>query len=302
MKLAIIILHYLKKDLTSQCLESVKRLDKKGFELQTVVVNNSPEEDLLDAEKNFKEVEFLETEKNLGFTGGNNLGIRYALKNQADFIMLLNNDTLIDQSALVQLIKVASLIDQSGILGPKIYFAPGYEYHQEKYRPEDQGKVIWYAGGVIDWKNILASHRGVDEVDRGQYNRLMDTGFVSGCSMLVKKEVFEKIGLLDERYFLYLEDLDFCQRAKRGGFKILYVPEAKIWHFNAGSSEVGGPLHDYFFTRNRMFFGMKYASARAKIALLRESVRLLRNGREWQKRGILDFYLRKFGRGTWPES
>lgn len=298
-KISLVVLHYINQDLTIKCLESVEKLQTVDFGLQVIIVNNNPKEDLKVLKRKFRKFEFLETGKNLGFTGGNNFGIKKALKKKADFVMLLNNDTLIDQSALVQLIKVASLIGQSGVLGPKIYFAPGYEFHQERYEPTEQGKIIWYAGGIVDWRNILASHRGVDEVDKGQYDKVEGTDFASGCAMLVKKEVFTKIGLLDERYFLYLEDLEFCQRAKKAGFKIVYVPQAKVWHFNAGSSEVGGPLHDYFLTRNRMLFGMRYAPVRSKIALLRESLRLLRSGRRWQRRGIKDFYLKKFGKGSY---
>jgi len=117
--------------------------------------------------------------------------------------------------------------------------------------------------------------------------------------MFVNQRVFEKIGLFDERYFLYLEDLDFCQRAKLSGFKIIYAPQAKLWHKNAGSSTVGGSLHDYFFTRNRLLFGTKYGRLRAKLALVRESLRLLVSGRPWQKIGVKDFYLRRFGQGSW---
>jgi GT2 family glycosyltransferase len=298
-KVVIVILHFINKALTDQCLGSVRKLNRKGFNLQTIVVNNNPKENLKDLEKKFSDFLFIKTGKNLGFAGGNNVGIKYALKTGADFIMFLNNDTLINQSAIVQLIKVASSINQSGILAPKIYFALGYEFHKERYKPEDLGKVIWYAGGLIDWENVLASHRGVDEVDHRQYDQMEETEFASGCAMFVKREVFGKIGLLDQRYFLYWEDVEFCQRAKKAGFKIIFSPQAKIWHFNAGSSVVGGHLQDYYITRNRMLFGMKYAPLRSKSALFRESLRLLFTGRRWQKIGIKDFYLKKFGKGSW---
>lgn len=299
MKAAIIILHYLKKDLTAQCLESVKKLRTPDCELQTIVVNNNPKENLKDLEKKFRSFHFIKTDRNLGYSGGNNFGIKKALKSGADFVFLLNNDTTLEKDCLLQLIRVASLIDQSGIFGPKIYFTPGYEFHQDHYSPLEQGKVIWYAGGKTDWKNVLMAHRGVDQVDKGKFNKIQKTDFATGCAMLIKKEVFEAVGLLDDDYFLYLEDSDFCQRAQRAGFQILYIPEAKVWHANAGSSEVGGTLHDYYFTRNRMLFGMKYAPPRAKAALIKESFRLLRNGREWQRRGIKDFYMRRFGKGSY---
>jgi len=299
MKIAIVILHYANKDLTTQCLESVRKLQTLDFRLQTIIVNNNPKENLDDLEKNFADFVFLKTKKNLGFTGGNNLGIKRALRDGADFVFLLNSDTILDKDCLTYLLKQSCLADQNAILGPKIYFAPGHEYHQGKYKPSDQGRVIWYAGGIVDWKNVLASHRGVDEVDNGQYGQAEQTDFVSGCAMLIKKEVFQKIGLLDDKYFLYLEDNDFCQRAKKAGFKVIYAPKAKVWHINAGSSEVGGSLHDYYLTRNRLIFGIKYANRQTKIALLRESLKLLVSGRSWQKKGVRDFYLRKFGKGSY---
>jgi len=298
-KLSLVILHFINQELTDQCLESVGKLNRKGFELQTIVVNNNPQENLKDLEKKFSDFVFIETGKNLGFTGGNNLGIKQALGGKADWIFVVNNDTILDKDLIVQLIKVGESDEKIGILGPKIFFAPGYEFHKERYKPNERGKVIWYAGGLIDWQNVLASHQGVNEVDKGQYEEQIETDFISGCAMMVKREVFEKIGLLDEKYFLYLEDNDFCQRAKRAGFNLVCAPKAKLWHANAGSSAVGGPLQDYYITRNRMLFGFRYAPWRTKSALIRESIKLLFAGRKWQKRGIRDFYLRKFGKGSY---
>jgi GT2 family glycosyltransferase len=205
----------------------------------------------------------------------------------------------LEKNLLVRLAKVADQVGSPAIIGPKIYFAPGFEYHKKRYQKNDLGKVFWYAGGKIDWQNIFASHQGVDEVDHGQYETQQSTPFVSGCAMLVDRKIFEKIGLLDDKYFLYLEDLDFCVRARRAGFKIIYAPQAWLWHKNAGSSTVGGDLHDYFLTRNRMLFGFRYANRRTKFALFRETLRLLKGGRPWQKIGIRDFYWRRFGQGSW---
>jgi GT2 family glycosyltransferase len=293
-KLALVILHFSQLDLTEACLASVKQLETKGFELEVIVVNNNPLEEIDSLKKKFPGFVFLKTPKNLGYAGGNNFGIKRALKDNTDFILLLNNDTLLDKKIILELLKAAKNNQQVGILGPKIYFAPGHEFHQKRYQEKDKGKVIWYAGGLLDWQNIIASHQGVDEVDQGQYDHLKDTDFVSGCAMLIKKEVFKKIGLFDEDYFLYLEDVDFCWRTKQAGYKIFFVPLAKVWHVNAGSSEIGGPLHDYYLTRNRMLFGSKYASLRTKLALIRESLRILFKGSSWQKKGIKDFYLRRF--------
>jgi len=320
-KVFLIILNWNGGGMTVNCLHSLKSIKTDGMDIEIVVVDNGSTDNSLKLIEHFKleikkshlKLRILRNKINLGFAEGNNVGIRYALKNGADYILILNNDTTVDKDLLVQLIKQASLDNRIGILGPKIYFAPGYEYHKERYKLNERGKVFWYAGGLIDWNNVYCSHRRVDEVDKGQYDKVEETDFVSGCAMLVKKEVFEKIGLFDPRYFLYLEDADFCHRAKKAGFKVVYTPPGKVWHYNASSSEVGGPLHDYFFTRNRMLFGTKYAPLKSKLALLKESVKLLLVGRRWQKLGIRDFYfgvvgeitrdkfayLKKFGKGSW---
>jgi len=314
-KAFVVVLHYKGKQFTHQCLLSLQKTRAAGFSLKVVVVDNNSPESIADLKKEFSHNIFIKNKENLGFAEGNNVGIGYALKHGADYIMLLNNDTMVDSQMIVQLIRSAESDKKIGILGPKIYFAPGYEFHKERYKPSEQGKVIWYAGGSMDWDNILASHRGVDEVDKGQYDKQVETDFVSGCAMFVKKEVFEKIGLLDKKYFLYLEDNDFCQKAKRAGFKVIYSPKASLWHLNAGSSEVGGPLHDYYLTRNRMLFAWRYAPLKTKLALTRESLRLLLSGRKWQKTGIRDFYfavageatrnklayLKRFGKGSYKE-
>lgn len=300
-KVFVIILHYKGKKLTRQCLTSLTKVETENFELSIIVIDNNSPEPIGDLAKEFKSIDFTKSKKNLGFVSGNNLGIKKALAGGADYVLLLNNDTTVAGDFLLQLIKVAEKDPLIGIVAPKIYFAPGHEYHQKRYQTSQQGKVFWYAGGAIDWNNILASHRGVDQVDQGQFDRIEETDFASGCALLVKKEVLEKIGLLDQRYFLYLEDVEFCQRIKKNGFKVVYAPGARVWHFNAASSQVGGNLHDYFITRNRLLFGLKYASWRAKLALAKESIKLISKGRKWQQVGIRDFYLGRFGKGSWHD-
>jgi GT2 family glycosyltransferase len=303
MKVFLIILNFNGKKFISNCLNSVNKLKVENFELKIIVVDNASadgSEKIIESLKTkIKNLIFIQNKENLGFAEGNNVGIRYALEDGADYIMILNPDTLVDKNLLIQLIKVAESDKKIGILGPKIYFASGFEYHKERYKDSERGRVIFYAGGEIDWDNVLSKHRGVDEVDKGQYEKIEETDFVTGCAMMIKREVFEKIGFFDKNYFLYWEDSDFCQRAKKAGYKIVYVPLGLVWHLDAGSSKVGGSLHDYYLTRNRLLFGMKYASFRAKFALLRESIKILFFGRKWQKIGIRDFYLGKFSKGSY---
>lgn len=308
---AIVILNWNGKKDTLECLESVYSLQFTVECIKIIVVDNgSTDGSVAEISKRYKQslrpyglkdIKILRNHQNLGFAEGNNVGIKEALENGADYVMLLNNDTLVGENLMEELLKVAESDPQIGMVSPKIYFAPGFEFHKDRYQENERGKVLWYAGGMIDWNNVYGSHRGVDEVDKGQYEKTEETDFATGCCLLVKREVFEKIGFLDGRYFFYLEDLDFCQRAKRAGYKIIYAPKAVLWHKNAASSgRPGSPLHEYYQTRNRLLFGFRSASLRTKLALLRQSLSLLFSGRPWQKRGVLDFYLGRFGRGSYP--
>ena len=191
--------------------------------------------------------------------------------------------------------------DSVGIVAPLIYFEKGYEFHKERYKEDELGKVIWYAGGEIDWDNVLAKHRGVDEIDIGQYSQVSETEFASGCAFLISAEVIKNLGMFDEKYFLYYEDSDLSMRIRRKGYKIYFNPKSLVWHKNASSAGgSGSTLQDYYITRNRLLFALKYAPIRSKIAVLRESMALMFGGRKWQKRAVIDFYSGKFGKGSYP--
>lgn len=268
-----------KNSCLDECVKSIESSSWNGLQHKMFIVDNSTH--------------------NKGYSGGNNVGIKKALEWGADAVLLLNDDTKIDKLAIKHLSSALFASPGIGIVVPKIYFYPNYEYHKDRYSDSERGKVIWYAGGVIDWKNVYGKHIGVDEVDHGQYDQAKETEFASGCSMLAKREVFEQAGLFDERYFLYLEDMDLSVRAKKAGFNILYEPKAVVWHKNAQSSGVGEGLHDYFFTRNRLLFGAAHTSLRTKFALVRESMRILFKGNNWKRCGVLDFYFGRFGKGSW---
>lgn len=287
---------------TLECIESLRKINISDFKLTVLVIDNkSLEKFKLQNESPGKiEIKVINNEENLGFSGGHNGGIKYALENGADYVLILNNDTYVDSNFLTELIKVAEKDGSIGILAPKIYFAPGFEYHKNRYSTEEKGKVLWYAGGEMDWNNVIGHHRGVDEVEKGQFNKTEETELATGCCMLIKKEVFEKIGNLDEKYFLYYEDADLTMRAKKNGFKIVYVPKSLVWHKNAGSAGGSGSvLQDYYMTRNRLMFGFRYATIRSKLALFRESLFLLIKGRQWQKQGVIDYYLGRLNKGSY---
>lgn len=298
-KISIIILNWNRLQETLVCLESVKSLNIKGYELETVIVDNGSEDGSLLKFKKLKNIKIISNRSNLGFAGGNNRGIEYALNRGADYVAIVNNDVTLEKNSLNELVKIAQKYPKLGAISPKIYFEKGFEFHKSRYKDSEKGNVIWYAGGVLDWNNIYGSARGVDEVDVEQFNKTEETDFATGACMFLSKEALKKVGFFDSRYFMYYEDTDLSNRLKKHGFNVIYNPKAIVWHKVAQSSGIGSELSDYFTTRNRMLFGLRYASMRTKIALIRESVKLLLNGRKWQKIGIRDYYLGRFGKGSW---
>lgn len=301
-KISVIILNYNGLKNTEECIESFKNIRvPQGYELELIIVDNaSIDNSVASFKKKFPKVTLIENKKNLGYTGGNNTGITYALQHDASHIVVLNNDTLVVRDSIYELF-MALRTYKADVSCPKIYFEKGYEYHKDRYQKNELGKVFWFAGAIMDWANIIGHHRGVDEVDHGQFDNDVDIEGFTGACFMAKREVFEKIGMFDEKFFLYYEDADLSLRVRKAGFKIVFAPKSILYHKNAGSTGgSGSKLQDYFITRNRMYFGMKNGPLRTKAALIRESLRLLATGRTWQKKGIRDYYMGKLGRGSYP--
>lgn len=278
-KVAVVILNYKVKDYTLACIRSVRKSSYPNIEI--IVVDNNSQDDLEKEISGFREVKFIQAHANLGYTGGNNLGIKQALKDNADYVFILNPDTEVKPDCIQRLI-VGMVNEGVAVAGSKILFA--------------DHKTIWFAGGIMDLANVLHGHRGVDEKDKGQYEVASETDYVTGGAMMVRSDVFQKIGFLDDRYFMYYEDSDFCFRAKKAGFKIFYFPSAVIYHENAKSAGLGSPFQDYFITRNRMLFAAKFLSLRIQLALLREAVRNIKIPA--RRLALLDYLLSNYGKGS----
>lgn len=277
-KVTVVILNYKLKEDTLKCLASVKNSNYQNFDL--IVLDNGSDDGLESEISKDKNLTFIQNGQNLGFTG-NNIGIKKALAEGAEYVFILNPDTIIEAETISNLVEGLEEY-QAGIACPKIYF--------------DQPRKIWFAGGKLDQLNVLGSNIGVNEVDHGQYDQDREIEIGTGAALFVKKEVFEKIGILDERFFLYYEDTDFCYRAKQAGFKIMYLPKAIVYHENAKSTGLGSSLQDYFITRNRMLFAKKFLPLRTQFALLREAIRNFAN--PIRRSALIDFLLGRFGKGS----
>lgn len=190
----------------------------------------------------------IKNNENVGFAEGNNIGINFALNNlNPDYILLLNNDTVVDKEFLDEMLKVSESGNEIGIVGPKIY------YYDEPNR-------IWFAKGKISWKFCRGLNIGYNEIDNGQYNQITEIEYASGCTFLIKTEIIEKIGLLDKRFFLYFEEIDWTLRASKLGYKSLFAPKGKIWHkISKSGGGIKGKVGLYYITRNRWLLMKRWA-------------------------------------------
>jgi hypothetical protein len=238
--LSIILVNYKQTDLTSDCVNSLRESTFKDFNI--IIVDNestqSSHEILCTV---CPEAYVLPFERNLGFGGGNNAGIEYALQHGAKLILLLNNDTVVKNDTLEKLVRTAERKPTAGIIGAKIYYY-------------NNPRMIWYSGGRLDIDKALGTHPGIGLEDDGSQRECVETDFVTGCCLLTRQEVLEKIGKLDQSYFLYMEDADFCVRAKRAGFSVIYEPSAVVYHKVSNSTGWDSPTYIYFNLRNKILF------------------------------------------------
>ena len=299
MKIGFITINFHSQEDT---LEVVKQLSQNqlplGVSSAIYVVDNDRSDDLQDKLKKYSRAVYVASPGNIGFAAGNNLGLKAALDDGNDILVMINNDTIVPDDLVLKILASPISDRQVGAVGGLIYFAKGFEF-ENKYQKDELGRVIWYAGGKYDWNNVYAQHVGVNEVDNSQYSHQEPTDFITGCLFITRSDVLRKVGLFDERYCLYFEDSDLGMRIKKQGYSLMFDPNIKLWHKVAQSSGIGSPLNDYFLTRNRLVFGMDYARPRTKAALLREAVKKLFIGTKAQKQAVRDFFMRKLGKGTW---
>ena len=249
---SIIILNWNGLEDTIECLESLRNIAYPSYNV-VVVDNGSEGDDVRILREKFGDfIHVIENDKNYGFAEGANIGMRYALANLCpDFFLLLNNDTVVDPNFLGKLIDVALTDRKIGILGPKIYY----------YDAPDR---VWFAGGNINYWLGRLWHRGIGQIDSGHFNDISDVDFISGCCMLVSRDVLSNVGLLDSTFFFGTEDYDISIRATRNGFRVLFVPDAKIWHKIGRSTGRTGrkptPFLAYCYVRNHFILMEKHWS------------------------------------------
>lgn len=243
----------------------------------------------------YPQVTVIELTENRGYAGNNNVGIRAALDQGADWVFVLNEDTIVDPNCLRALVDVGERAPEIGIVGPMVYHM-------------DEPAVIQSAGGVLgpDWSS---RHLGQNEPDRGQYPAPHAVDWISGCAILVRRAVIEQVGMLDERFFYYWEETEWCLRARRTGWRIVHVPQAKLWHKGVQRDYRPSPTVTYYHTRNRFLMMAKHrASWRAWLSVWGQTLRTLiswsirprwraqREHRDALWQGVSDFLRKHWGK------
>jgi len=242
--ISIITVNYNQAMVTCELLESLKKLTYKRIEV--IVVDNASKEDPTKMVKaTYPNARVVLSNKNLGFAGGNNLGI---LASSGDFLFFVNNDTELTEDMLECMIDRFSSDADIGVVSPKIrYF----------YQPD----VIQYAGyTAINQYTARNETIGNLQKDYGQFDKASETHYAHGAAMMVKKTVVDKVGMMPEQFFLYYEELDWCEQIKRAGYKIYFEPKALIYHKESMSVGKMSTLKTYYMARNRVLFMRRNAS------------------------------------------
>ena len=245
--IAIILLNYCNFRDTIACINSINGIDYNNYSV-IVVDNHSPNNSVKELKKlENSHLQVLDSGKNGGFAYGNNLGISIALKQQADYVLLLNNDTLVTPDFLCKLLDCFNINSHVGIATCRIMY-------------NDDREKIWYAGGDIDWTNLRAIHFDINGYQFKQ-TKPIEVNFASGCCMLISKECIQKTGILPEDYFMYCEDIDYCIKAKENGYSIIYNPTAVIYHcISSSGGGANSPFVVEWTNRSRRTFYRKYHS------------------------------------------
>jgi len=294
---AIVVLNWNGREDTLACLASLDQLDYPAYSV--IVVDNASSDGTVAAIRSgYPQVKLIEARDNLGYVGGNNAGLEYAKANHSDYTLLLNNDTEVAPDFLWPLVEAAEADQGVGVVGPTIYYF-------------DRPEIIWSAGGAINWDRGNTQMIGLDQEDQGQLGEVIrPVDFLTGCALLIKMAVVDRVGLLDPRFFAYYEEAEWCVRISRAGYKIQHVPNSKIWHKISPDDRENSPIVHYYMTRNRLLFlklSRAKPSAWLNTLLLEYGSRLLSwsikpkwrykaSQRRAMIRAIRDYSLGNFGR------
>lgn len=248
-KVLIIVLNWNGTEDTLQCLESLRQVEYDNFD--TLVIDNGSVPGTADPIKqNFPEVTLIRNEQNLGYSGGNNVGLQYARNVSAKYALLLNNDTTVDPHFISELVKVTESDPRIAAVGPKVVLF-------------DRPDRLWAVYGAVNFNQLLVKIWGYNK-PKDDFSTQKDVEFVIGCGALLSLSALDEVGEFDADFFAYHDEVDWCKRARDKGYRIVYVPTAIMWH--KGSSATGGYRNyynprRYLIARNSAFYVKKHATA-----------------------------------------
>lgn len=249
----VVMLTYNRCEDTLRALGSLARMEYPNYRL-LVVDNHSSDQTVEQVRSRFPLVEVIVNPANFGFAAGINVGIKRALNEGADLVLVINNDVIVAPSMLMRLVE--AMAPDVGIAAPLIYYL-------------DEPKRIW-SSGFSRHPLLLEMRDGArGELDQGQWQDSFDVDYLLGCAMLLSREALETVGLFDERYFFYYEDLDLCLRMQRRGYRLITVPKAKMWHKGAASAGISSAFRAYHMARSSViFFGTHAQGPQRPLCLL----------------------------------
>jgi len=247
-KVLVIILNWNGTEDTLRCLESLRRVEYDNFEV-LVIDNDSVPGSADPIKREFPEVTLIRNEQNLGYSGGNNVGLRYARDTDSEYVLILNNDTTVDPQFLNELVKVAETDPRIAVLGGKVI---------QLEKPDK----LWAVYGAVNFCQQLVKVWGHNK-PISQFSSRKDVDFVVGCGMMLSMDAFVDVGEFDERFFAYHDEVDWCKRARDMRYRVVYVPDALMWH--KGCASTGGfqdyynPALRYLPARNSVLYVKKHA-------------------------------------------
>ncbi len=255
-RVGIVLVNYNGAGFQNDCIRTLYEMTDQDFDI--ILVDNASTDHSVELMKSEfagrGNIHYLLQKNNLGVAAGNNIGIKHSIEIGNEYTMLLNNDTELDQNLLSELLKYA---DRNTVTVPKIYHF-------------DNKKLLWFAGGYMDWGRAAGVHTGYPEIDHGQYDQDAEATYAPTCCMLIHNSIFDKVGFMDENFFMYADDTDFCIRLVEYGIRILYVHKGIVWHKVSSSS--GGSkskLSIYYTNRNRLYLVKKYKKSIKPVFWLR---------------------------------